>query len=118
MVKGNAVSLLNLKKSSPSVSPKNVNVEDFINGALAYSLGEGLPRELQDPVALSIIEGPACLRENKTKHATFSLNQDTIASLTKLSAITGISKSRIIRILVQQQLKNGNLASLFRSPIK
>lgn len=112
------MSLLNLKKSSPSADLTKVSVDEFIDGALAYSLGEGLPEFLQDPVALSIIEGPACLRENKAKHATFSLNQDTIASLSKLSSITGISKSRIIRILVEQQLKNGNLASLFRSSVK
>ncbi|MBY6188448.1 hypothetical protein KUV89_17665 [Marinobacter hydrocarbonoclasticus] len=95
------MSLLNLKRTSPSVSNREAmtaqeqeeQLEAFINGAVAYGAGKG------EVVSLSRARPEQSLRSRK---ANFSLNEPAIERLTLLAQHTGIPKSRLIRIWLDQ----------------
>lgn len=92
------MSLYSLKKCAPSAERHAVNVDDFIDGALAYSSGSYAQpgsRQLADVVALHVDNGPM-------KRATFCLNDHAIDALGQLSALTGLSRSRLLRFWIEQ----------------
>ncbi len=95
------MSLLNLKRKSPSPSKaeayprdgREAHLEAFINGAVAYSAGHS--------TVVSLMPARSC-EVCRCKKANFSLNDQTIERLNLLSHHTGISKSRLIRIWLDQ----------------
>lgn len=108
------MSLLNLKRKSPSSNKtdalshegREARLEAFINGAVAYSAGQSRV------VPLHPVRG--C--ENcRCKKANFSLNDQTIERLNLLSQHTGIPKSRLIRIWLDQLDWNRDLDQYLRS---
>ena len=96
------MSLCSLKKSTPSAKPvEPVSVDEFIDDALAYAAGNHVIRQIY----------PATDSANKDnitpcgpmRRATFTLSEDAIEKLGKLSAETGICRSRLIRIWIENQ---------------
>lgn len=120
------MSLLNLSNTASRGKTKVVSVEQFIDGAIAYSMGN--QEESEDVIsttsAVSARLTPR-LYENQskstravltqTKHATFSLSEQCIEQLNALSLSTNISKSRIVRILVDSQHNQHALEALVDS---
>lgn len=94
------MSFSNLKKSTQSVSASKISVDQFIEGAIRYSNGivEMGETSKKEPSLLKL----KSLRPSMKK-ATFTFDERTISNLCTLSKETGICKSRILRILVQQQ---------------
>jgi len=108
------MSLLNLKRTSPSASKASsppgdeleAQVEAFINGAVAYGAGQ------EKVVSLARVrpeQGARC------KKANFSLTEQSITRLNLLSQHTGIPKSRLIRIWLEQIDWNRDLDGFLRS---
>lgn len=87
------MSLSSLKKSAPSAELKPVTVDEFIHGAEFYACGLQL---------VSIAEQKV-LSDAPMKRATFTLGKVAIAQLNALSVNTGIAKSRLIRIWLDNQ---------------
>ena len=90
------MSLSSLKKSKPLVKATPVSVDSFIDQALDYANGDGiatvvrLPEKADPPVAKPM------------RRATFTLSEPTIEKLTALSEQTGVSRSKLIRIWIEQ----------------
>lgn len=87
------MSLRDLKKSTPSNSSGTGNIADletFIEGAQCYAYG------LE-------VKGPPLEKGGKCKNATFSLTSQSSQELSQMSKRTGISKSRLLRILIHDQ---------------
>jgi hypothetical protein len=87
------MSLSSLKKSAPSAELKPVTVDEFIHGAEFYACG----------LQLVTIAEHKDLSDEPLKRATFTLGKVAIAQLNALSANTGIAKSRLIRIWLDNQ---------------
>jgi hypothetical protein len=112
------MSLLSLKCNTPSVKRKPVSVDTFIDEVELYANGQSR--------VVDIKQAAASLRDRKeitgdcTKftRCTFTLSEDAKESLTKLSESTGIARSRLIRIWLDQ-LENGEIIEDFlNSPVK
>ncbi|MEW9797204.1 CopG family transcriptional regulator [Alteromonas sp. CYL-A6] len=100
------MSLLSLRKSTPSVSARRVSVDTFIDDALRYATGQTQrPPCTQSAIgqALPAREHHCADATSAMRRATFTLSDDTIRALTSLSEQTGISRSRLIRIWVSEQ---------------
>ncbi|MCW8091641.1 replication protein RepA [Alteromonas sp. ASW11-130] len=98
------MSLCSLRKSQPSAKPVRLSVDDFINQAIDYA--QGRSRSCQNS-SVETTRTPSdnakvCLNKSM-KHATFSLSEEAIVQLSDLSTRTGISRSRLLRILIAQQ---------------
>lgn len=84
------MSLLSLKKSTPSASELgDCDVDAFIDGAIYYAQGLGHGQKV---VPLE------SFRQRRYRRATFTLTDEAIDRLGQLSSHTGIAKSRLIRI--------------------
>ncbi len=111
------MSLCSLRKSQPSAKPVCVSVNDFIDQANDYAHGVRTPRQnISTEQALAFNHKSSAAGKMK-KLATFSLSEDAIRQLTALSARTGISRSRLIRILIAQQVEAGNDSGISRSEV-
>ena len=88
------MSLSSLKKSAPSAELKCVSVDEFIHGAELYANGLN---------AVRTAEPDACQLE-PLKRATFTLGKVAINKLNTLSENTGIAKSRLIRMWLDNQI--------------
>ena len=96
------MSFSSLKKSTHTDRPKLVTIDQFIDDAVAYANGKnGKPVNHQK---LKVVANSAVATPSKMKRATFTLSDAVIDGLTELAESTGIPRSRIIRILVQQQM--------------
>lgn len=97
------MSLLSLKKSTPSANPTVMSLDAFIEDALYYAKGHHHNTGSSSVVGIETRNRA----ENSVikRHATFSLDEQTIAHLAALSQQTGISRSRLIRIWADQQSK-------------
>jgi len=87
------MSLSSLKKSAPSAELKYVSVDEFIHGAELYANGLNLvvPVESDDT------------QHEPLKRATFTLGKVAINKLNALAENTGIAKSRLIRMWLDNQ---------------
>ena len=107
------MSFSSLKKSTHSVRPKLVTVDQFIDDAVLYANGAQTARAPLQVVQPSAKQPPALM-----KRATFTLNEATLNTLSELAAETGISKSRILRILVQEHHQDNKHSLLLDSELK
>lgn len=94
----------NLKKKSLSASPevsrpRAVSVEDFIEQAEHYARGlcGVLPFRTEQPVVV-----PATQDDGPLKQSCAYLSADAKDKLDRLSAVTGISRSRLVRIWLSE----------------
>ncbi|MCW8107052.1 ribbon-helix-helix domain-containing protein [Alteromonas ponticola] len=112
------MSLCSLRKSQPSAKPVRLSVDDFINQAIDYAKGQRKPVETDhSPAKLNVLERENLTSNTTMKHATFSLSEDAIQHLDDLSRRTGIAKSRLLRILIDEQVKRANEQNLTSSEI-
>ena len=109
------MSFSSLKKSTQLDRPRLVTADQFIDDAVSYASGvrSGLTKKerlMVVPHAVNV--------DTKMKRATFTLSSETIDNLADVAKRTGISKSRIIRILSQQHLGSANDSVLTESKVK
>ncbi|GGI68087.1 replication protein RepA [Shewanella gelidii] len=104
------MALADLKKNVTSSNVafiKPVSLEDFIEDASRYAMGEAALASKHSPIALTLVSAhqqPIHKTPNrKSKNATFSLNETVIQQLTELATHQGIAKSRLIRDLIEQE---------------
>ena len=90
------MSLSSLKKSKPLVKAAPVSVDSFINQALDYANGERVAAVVRLP------EKAESAAHKPMRRATFTLSEQTIEKLAALSEQTGISRSKLIRIWIEQ----------------
>ena len=83
------MSLTDLKNKKRLKKKKQVSVEDFIEGATDYSRGD-----------VERYNKPKTKSERRYKNATFTLSPKQTQSLTELSEKTGLAKSKLIRLLI------------------
>ena len=105
------MTLANLKKRGPSVKPKSVDIEQFINGALHYANG------CDNVVNLPLPETQEC-ETSHFRRATFTLGEKAIKQLDSLSMQTGVAKSRLIRIWLDEQQKSGTIQAYLLNSTK
>ena len=107
------MSLLSLKCNTPSVKRKPVSVDTFIDEVELYANGLSTVVDLQEAVA-SIRERQTHDTGDDTKftRCTFTLSEQAKNSLTRLSESTGIARSRLIRIWLDQ-LETGEIVEDF-----
>lgn len=107
------MSLCSLKKSTPSAKrEESVTVDSFIEEAIAYASGKDVIRHLY-PVSCDNdlqVQPPV----GPMRRATFTLTQDAIDQLAELSEQTGICRSRLIRIWIDQHC-HGDVTTLLTS---
>jgi hypothetical protein len=127
------MSLTDLKKSHQSPKPKKkkvFTVDDFIADAENYAKGHRdilsdgtLAKPLALAEALAVTQKTLELEQQHKpfKHATFTLSEEAIAQLTELAKTTQLSKSHILRILIDemcQQDQREQLKKLLNSSVK
>ncbi|AQS38728.1 plasmid segregation centromere-binding protein ParG [Shewanella psychrophila] len=97
------MSLTDLKRRKKKTPQAQVSIEDFIEDANNYAFGQ--PSVVsKSRKKLSKIKHKG-LDKHSTKiykHATFSLTEDAIGILDRISADKKIAKSRLIRILIHE----------------
>ena len=89
------MSLNDLKKKGPKKPKPKLSVEEFIDDATAYAKGK------------SVIDGnsaPKNTRCRNYKNATFTLAPTNIEHLNQLAESTGLAKSRLIRLMIEQAM--------------
>lgn len=88
------MSLSDLKKKK-ELKPKAVlSVDEFIEDAAAYAKGKSI---------IGTADSDSRHHHRNFKNATFTLGFENIAQLTLLSEKTGLAKSRIVRLLIENQ---------------
>lgn len=87
------MSLSSLKKSVPSAESKAISVDEFIQGAEYYAHGLKLVPQVESKIP----------SDEPLKRATFTLGSTAITQLNTMSIKTGIAKSRLIRIWLDNQ---------------
>jgi len=93
------MSLADLKKKKAKKTRDPVNVDDFIDDANAYSKGRSILNRSKSVLPNQSGHQPQ-VKFKRFKNATFSLSQASIVQLSQLAKETGISKSKLIRILI------------------
>ena len=106
------MSLANLKKCTPSADRKLMSVEEFIDGADFYQKG------ISKVVPLSQIKQGEIEHDKALRRATFTLGETAISTLDELSMRTGIAKSRLIRIWLDEQSKRNDVVAYLASTVK
>jgi len=108
------MSLTDLKKSKThKTKPKNFTIDEFISDAEDYAKGkakivssEQLTVEQAVIVAKQRAANKSWPKKSKNakrkRHATFTLSEESIEQLQLLSKETHLSKSHIIRILINE----------------
>ncbi|NMP16457.1 ribbon-helix-helix domain-containing protein [Thalassotalea sp. Y01] len=123
------MSLADLKKKSQTRVERTFTVDEFIDDATNYAVGQpqivsadiqAQAQLINDHIActLSCDNNAQTTEECCFKHATFTLSEDIIEQLNELSENTKIAKSRILRILVSNFFFKDNPAKLQLSNIK
>lgn len=97
------MSLLSLRKSTPSAEPSQVTVDNFIEEALYYASGASRFSGEMKNCALLLNHPAATSANGSMRRATFTLDHQTIDTLARLSKQTDISRSRLIRIWAAEQ---------------
>lgn len=93
------MSLADLKNNKSKSQVKTLSIDDFIDDAVAYSQGKStLGRQGMAPPK----KRKKTNRSSRCKRATFSLSDQCIVQLNELAQKTGINKSRLIRMMVDQ----------------
>ena len=94
------MSLCSLKKSRPTVKAlAHVSVDDFIDDAIAYANGLVAVSATSNVTPIRAPKDSIPVKKPMTRR-TFTLSEQCIDNLDALSERTGITKSRLIRILV------------------
>lgn len=117
------MSLADLKKKNHTKAKRNFSIDEFIDDANNYAVGkpEIVSADLQQKshkLAQEIAETVSCEVDKPFKHATFTLSDEIIVQLNDLASKTKISKSRLLRILVNEFYYQENPATLHLSKIK
>ncbi|WP_417762159.1 CopG family transcriptional regulator [Shewanella sp.] len=109
------------KRATPSealaATAPSVNVDDFINDALHYAMGQ--PPQHDNIVNFHRLEQRLAERNatlHPLKRGTFTLGDDTIDKLRQLAQESDISRSRMVRFLVNyfEQLNPQQRKLLYR----
>ncbi len=91
------MALTDLKKNSTRSNKHSFTVDEFIADAEHYAMGKpqivSVRKVRADELEPLISKGPM-------RHATFTLSEEAIDVLNKLSQETGVSKSKLIRQLI------------------
>lgn len=90
------MALTDLKKNSTRSTKRAFTVDEFIADAENYAMGQPQivsVQRISEPMPPAAEKGPM-------RHATFTLSQEAIEALNKLSQQTGVSKSRLLRQLI------------------
>ncbi|MBD1388991.1 replication protein RepA [Neiella sp. HB171785] len=93
------MSLADLKNKGGKKPKKQVSVDEFIDDAKAYAVGKsnlGAHNKASAPT-----------RKRNFKNATFTLSPANIEHLNELAASSGLAKSKLIRILIEQAKNDG-----------
>lgn len=115
----------NLKKTSPSVNRKSFTVDEFIEDAIHYS--EGRPRVVglhlntharRNEQVEEMRDGTDASIEAPFKRSTFTLSQAAIEQLSALSEATGVARSRLMRIWLDEQDKSQDIHAYLTSQIR
>ena len=99
-----------LKKSSPSASPESISVDDFIDDAENYARGKSKVVPLR-PGASAGSGAPL------HSHC-FTLSDEDWLKLSLLSDRSGISRSRLLRILLGDLLPETDLPRFLASQVR
>ncbi|WP_394130979.1 replication protein RepA [Shewanella maritima] len=100
------MNLTDLKRKKPKQRRKAVNIDDFIEDANNYAQGKSTLTDTGRPSTdpLSKPQKSAKGLDKKSakvyRHATFTLTETCITQLNELSTDTGLPKSKLIRILI------------------
>lgn len=97
------MSLLSLKKSTPSAEPSLVSVDCFIDDALHYASGTARYTSPDTGCVVLPRHPSSTPATGGMRRATFTLDHQTIETLARLSEQTDISRSRLIRIWAAEQ---------------
>ncbi len=106
------MTLANLKKRAPSANRPVMSIDDFIEDAEYYA--NGLSKVVNLPCQNMATEHS----EKALKRATFTLGEPALTQLNSLSERTGIPKSRLIRIWLDAEQRDGNILVYLNSQIK
>ena len=117
------MSLADLKKKNHTKIKQNFSIDEFIDDANNYALGkpEIVSSDIQkktSKLASEIASTVVCADNKPFKHATFTLSEDIIGQLNNLANETNISKSRLLRILVNDFYHQENPVALQLSKVK
>ncbi|MFT4938342.1 MAG: hypothetical protein ACI88A_001368 [Paraglaciecola sp.] len=107
------MSLANLQRRAPSVKRQLISVDNFIDNAEFYARGQSKEVCFHEQP-----KGSSAKHTVPLKRATFTLGDKAIAELSELSSQTGIAKSRLIRILLDNQRLRGNIFDYIASNTK
>ncbi|GAB3012101.1 replication protein RepA [Bowmanella dokdonensis] len=99
-----------LKKKSPSASPESLSVDDFIDDAENYARG------ISKVVTLHP-EPPGYSGEPLRSHC-FTLSEEVWGKLDRLSELSGISRSRLLRILLNDLQPETDLPRFLASQVR
>lgn len=100
------MSLRDLKRKNPKQPKKSVSVDEFIEDANNYASGKPTligDKKVSSASASTHKEISKKINKKNSRlyrHATFSLTEKTISELDELSKSSGIAKSKLIRMLV------------------
>lgn len=108
------MSLSSLKKSTHSDRPRLVTVDQFIDEAVNYSLGHNCSAQSRKLQVVPCSDTDTS-NKNVMRRATYTLTPEIINKLTELAERTGVAKSRLIRILVDQHMQNEDDANILAS---
>ena len=117
------MSLAALKKQNTNRVRREFRLDEFIDDATNYAAGRpgivsadliAQSQMLTQKIAQSVKQES----DKPFKHATFTLSEDIISQLNELSAKTSISKSRLLRILVNNFYYLENPNKLIVSKVK
>lgn len=106
------MTLASLKKRAPSVKRNTITIDEFIDDAELYSRG------LSKVVCLPGVPPKLDSLDETLKRATFTLGERAIHQLNHLSQVTGIAKSRLIRIWLDNETIDPKLIQYFNSKTK
>ena len=106
------MTLANLKKREPSVKRPVLSVDEFIDEADFYAKGMSKVIPLPGSKATEDEHDPVF------KRATFTLGETAISQLNQLSMVTGIAKSRLIRIWLHETSAEQDLTHYHASAVK
>lgn len=95
------MSLLSLKRNTPTQDKVDCNVDEFINGAVAYANGVNVI-DFKNQLRASHSEPEQTKPEPMTRHC-FTLDDASKDKLNRLAAQTGSSRSEVIRRCLKNQ---------------
>lgn len=109
-----------LKKKSQSANRKQFTVDEFIEDALNYANGHSKVVSIHrnhQPERHEMIKN-SCHEHKPLRHATFTLSEESIETLAKLSVQTDISRSRLLRIWLDEMSQHPDFRLFFKSDVR